>query len=501
MRRPASRVSWNKRRVDLALRPTILVQYKAKTYKIGLRAMILLSPFWVLWLPYLLLWGITRLPLYTDPAIISTIISMFIALPLLVICIAIFLLCVCLRNNFVINSDGIKFPVASLMELKFRRQRSWNELDSIEFVEARNGGQFVSETPNKMNIKFKDAVVLPLSLDSFRKEDMQSLMLAFQSYVPELPMTPSLSEVQLGIDSGSTAQKALSFTQIWEDDMSSRFGSTAFVPLECGNKLLEGRLEVLGQIAFGGLSAIYLVKDRDQKLCVLKEAVIPSSADPESRQKAMEHFSREAKFMMTLKHPRIAGIIDNFVENGHHYLLLEYVDGKDLRKFVKEKGPQRESIVLRWAIEVAEVLDYLHNLDTPIVHRDLTPDNLVLEGDGGVAVIDFGAANEFLGAATGTLIGKQSYMSPEQFRGKACPASDLYSLGATMHFLLTGKDPEALAVSHPAELVSTINPEVDRLVADLTAIDLEKRIGSAKDLITRCRALLNTSKEKVQVEV
>ncbi|MBX9693534.1 MAG: serine/threonine protein kinase, partial [Cyanobacteria bacterium] len=236
-------------------------------------------------------------------------------------------------------------------------------------------------------------------------------------------------------------------------------------------------------------------------LCVVKEAVVPSSADQASREKAMEQFSREAKFLMTLKHPRIAGILDNFVENGHHYLLLEYVDGKDLRKFVREKGPQKETFVLRWAIEIAEVLDYLHNLNPPIVHRDLTPDNLVLEADGGIAVIDFGAANEFLGAATGTLIGKQSYMSPEQFRGKACPQSDLYSLGATMHFLLTGKDPEALSESHPRDVNPKVSQELDSLVADLTSIELERRIASSKELIERCRSIVSESREMIRTEV
>lgn len=105
---------------------------------------------------------------------------------------------------------------------------------------------------------------------------------------------------------------------------------------------------------------------------------------------------------------------------------------------------------------------------------------MILKTDGTIAIIDFGAANFFLGTATGTMIGKQAYIAPEQLRGKANPQSDLYALGGSLFFLLTGEDPEPLAVSQPALVNRQINPELDKLVAALTQMEVEDRLQSAR---------------------
>jgi serine/threonine-protein kinase len=97
-------------------------------------------------------------------------------------------------------------------------------------------------------------------------------------------------------------------------------------------------------------------------------------------------------------------------------------------------------------------------------------------------MIDFGAANEFVGKATGTLVGKQSFIAPEQFRGKATTQSDLYALGCTLHFLLTGAEPVPLSVSHPRTINPAVSPRMDALVASLTAMNVEDRVSSATQL-------------------
>lgn len=488
--------------MDIQLTPTIYVQYKATSSSRGLTALMLMSPVWAIWAPAVtvwLAWVIIQGEFYTDIAM-WILLSIFVAL----IAISVFSVTVCRQNNFEITSDGIRFPRWCLFELNFRLNRNWTEIVEIQFIDSSTSGKsgaIPSERPDKMNVLFADNGRLSLDLSSFRKEDLQKFVLALQSYVPELPIYPPLPEVRLGLSASNAAQASLSFTQIWEADMASRFGSTVFIPLEPGMTLQNGWLEIMGQIAFGGLSAIYLAKNKDNKLCVVKEAVVPASADKEAKEKALEMFEREAQILTTLNHPRIAKVLDHFLEQGHHYMVLEYLDGKDLRKFVKERGPQNENVVLRWTIQIAEILDYLHKLNPPIVHRDLTPDNLVLEASGNVALIDFGAANEFIGTATGTLVGKQSYISPDQFRGKATPVSDLYSLGATMFFLLTGKDPEALSVSHVKLENQSVSQELDELVSQLTALDPEHRITSAEEVARRCREIFSTMKtKKAEVE-
>ncbi|MBA4076652.1 MAG: protein kinase, partial [Cyanobacteria bacterium PR.023] len=189
---------------------------------------------------------------------------------------------------------------------------------------------------------------------------------------------------------------------------------------------------------------------------------------------------REAEMLARLSHEQIARVFDHFIDNQRHYIVVEYLSGSDLRRLVKENGSQPQALVIEWGIQMAEILAYLHEQEEAILHRDFTPDNMILKTDGTIAIIDFGAANFFLGTATGTMIGKQAYIAPEQLRGKANPQSDLYALGGSLFFLLTGEDPEPLAVSQPALVNRQINPELDKLVAALTQMEVEDRLQSAR---------------------
>ena len=481
-------------RAALELSPLIEVSYKDKAAANGLRTMMFASPFWLIWAPVTIFWlgqALIAGGIFGDSALLFL---WFFFVGFFTICC--FTIFVCKQNKFLITRKGIRFPLRCLLELGFKLNRSWDEIACVTFRNRERNAAAPSTNPDTISVRFYRGE-LPLELNAFTSRDLQNFILALQSYVPELRFEPPLSEVQLPVAIETKTRQNATFTQIWEDDMQSRFGSTVFVPLEPGDKLQAGRLEVLGQIAFGGLSAIYLAKNADGQLTVIKEAVVPGNADKESAEKAMEMFAREAQILMNLKNPRIARVFDHFVENKRHYMLLEYIDGKDLRRYVAERGPQSELLVLRWAIEIGGILDYLHKLEPPVVHRDLTPDNLVLEKDGGIVLIDFGAANQFLGTATGTLVGKQAYISPEQFRGHAEPASDLYALGATISFLLTGSDPEALCTSNPANSSEDVSPEFDSLVAKLTAMEVEERFQTAEEFVLACRAILNSRKKEV----
>jgi serine/threonine protein kinase len=286
-----------------------------------------------------------------------------------------------------------------------------------------------------------------------------------------------------------------SFTQLWEDELASRFGSTIFVPLEPGGTLQEGSLTVVGQLCFGGLSAVYMASRKGGQQVILKEAVLPQGCDQELKEKALAMFAREAAILATLKHERIAQVMDYFIEGGRHYIVLEHIEGIDLRRFVREQGPQPAEIVCRWLSEMASILIYLHAHEPPVVHRDVTPDNIVLARDGHVSLIDFGAANNLVGTATGTLVGKQSYISPEQFRGKAGPQSDLYSLGATVYFALCGADPEPLTrltLAVPggtSEQSRQIFFGLARIVEDLTEQDPALRTKTSIELKSQVDSL------------
>src|SRR5208282_5715590 len=135
------------------------------------------------------------------------------------------------------------------------------------------------------------------------------------------------------------------------------------------------------------------------------------------------------------------------------------------------------------------IMKHLHELDPPIIHRDLTPDNLVMRDDGNIVLIDFGAANEFISKGTGTFVGKQSFIAPEQFRGKAVLQSDIYAFGCTLFYLLTGQEPEALDCSSPRRLDDKISLELDEAVQCCTQLEADDRYQSAAQLLPVLRKI------------
>jgi len=217
--------------------------------------------------------------------------------------------------------------------------------------------------------------------------------------------------------------------------------------------------------------------------------VVPDGSDIELKEQSYKQLKREAEMLARLSHEQIARVFDHFIDNERHYLVVEYLNGSDLRRLVKEAGAQPQFTVIEWGLQMAQMLAYLHSQEEPILHRDFTPDNMILKTDGTLAIIDFGAANFFLGTATGTMIGKQAYIAPEQLRGRANPRSDLYAMGGSLFFLLTGQDPEPLTVSQPRSVNKEIDAELDKLVAALTAMEDEDRMQTAEQAIEALKKL------------
>jgi hypothetical protein len=130
--------------------------------------------------------------------------------------------------------------------------------------------------------------------------------------------------------------------------------------------------------------------------------------------------------------------------------------------------------------KLGSILEYLHGQEPPVVHRDFTPDNLILAKSGTLKLIDFNVAQQQESTTTGTVVGKQAYLPPEQFRGQPCPQSDLYGLGATLFYLLTGHDPVAITCSHPQELEPAVSSLLDSIVAQATALELAERFANVQ---------------------
>jgi tRNA A-37 threonylcarbamoyl transferase component Bud32 len=280
--------------------------------------------------------------------------------------------------------------------------------------------------------------------------------------------------------SADTASSAPSFTQLWEDDLANCLSATVYVPLEPGQLIADGRYRITKYLAAGGQAATYLATDRTNKNVVIKEFYWLDQS--EMREKADELFKREYAVLRQIDHKRVAKVLDCFREGNRSYLVLEHIASENARKRVRLCGVMSAGQAVEIGLQVASILKYLHAFSPPILHRDLSPDNLIIDNDDCAYLIDFGAASESFSHATGTAIGKQAYVAPEQFRGRSVQASDIYGVGCTLYFLLTGQDPEPFSVSHPAFINPTVPASLDALIARCTVQNWPDRIVDAEDL-------------------
>lgn len=391
-------------------------------------------------------------------------------------------------KNLLVSQDGLRLPSSSTGIGK--REFQWSELSGVRFVGnlANGKNDFSILISRKDGKKSFNIFASRLSY-----EELEQLILAMELWSEPGCMDERLPSVKEELQNHlrkklSSDSRDLSYTEIWEDELERRFNSTAFLVLDPDATLRGGELVVVRQLSFGGLSAVYLCQQNKRELVVLKESAIPADSSEDLRQKAEQMFAREAKLLMKLDHPHVVKVMDYFVERGRNYMLLEHVNGPDLRQFVIKQGALAEQRTLLIAKTLAEVLKYLHEQEPSIIHRDFTPDNVVLENNHVVKVIDFGAANEFIGTATGTLVGKQSYLPLEQLRGKAVPQSDIYAFGCTLFFLLTGEDPEPLAVPRVSSLRPTVSEALDDLIASCTDPDYKKRPANAAEILDKLAA-------------
>ena len=462
----------------------VVIEYKSTPQRVGLFVMGGLMPFWAIVVPFCLGFFISlllRQGAAVPPMMAALVLSCLMVIPVVSIMIA----AICEDDRLLVSKEGFAFPLLFLPMLQFRRERMWSDLKEARLLISDSQMQTKDKLPQgKLDLHFNSGGHVDIPLKSLKRSDLERLLLSLEVWGSSCNRTPELIAFHDQLQNENLGIDKLSYTQMWEEELSRRFSATAFVPLEPDRKLQGGRVKIVKQLAFGGLSAIYLAQLNEKDMVVVKEAVIPEGTDEKAREKAMELFAREAQFLIRLDHDQIAKVFDHFHEEGRHYLLLEYVRGQDLRQLVKQNGPQPTAHVVKWAHEIAGILKYLHEQTPPIIHRDLTPENIVLNENGSVKLIDFGAANEFVGTATGTLVGKQAYMAPEQLRGKASTLSDIYSLGGTLHYLLTAKDPEPLSESSPRELRPDVPDELDKMVLKLTSMEESERPQSASVVAT-----------------
>ena len=275
-----------------------------------------------------------------------------------------------------------------------------------------------------------------------------------------------------------------SYTELWLQALSGPPKRERLKPLEEKARLREGRYTIHYALGVGGQGTAYLATDHSMgdESVVLKEFILPVYVDATVRRQSLERFEQEARILKQLNNQQIVKLMDFFVEDHRGYLVLEHIDGLSLRDLVVKQGPFSEDRVHELALQMCQIQEYLHELTPPVVHRDFTPDNLILRKDGMLKLVDFNVAQQTESTATGTVVGKHAYLPPEQFRGQPTTQSDIYALGASVFYILTGVEPEPISVLHPRKTNQDVSPELDAIVARSTAIELRDRYATASDI-------------------
>ena len=261
--------------------------------------------------------------------------------------------------------------------------------------------------------------------------------------------------------------------------------------------LLNHRYEIVRKIGGGGMGAVYLALDKN--LGGVERAVkemVQSNIEEEQHNKAIEDFKRESMILTSLEHPAIPTIYDYFFDEieGRFYLVMKYISGGDLAARLRAAPGGRidERSVTEWALQIADVLSYLHNLPTTIVYRDLKPSNIMIDGKTGrLMLIDFGIARAINQEEKGvTAVGTMGYAPPELFSGQVEPRSDIYSLGSTMFHLLTGADPQNNPLlifdfqknPRPRQINPQLSDQMERILMRCVEYSADSRFETADQL-------------------
>lgn len=321
--------------------------------------------------------------------------------------------------------------------------------------------------------------IYELALNPLSQEDREKLLKVLQEYAPAGVMEAEVAETL-------AKESERSYTELWLQTLSDDGIRKKLEPLESGSKLQKGRYEIGRRLGIGGEGTAYEAIDNSRiaegkvERVVLKETIIPAYLDRSAERETINRLKKESEILASLESENIVACKGFFIEDKRSYLILEYIDGDNLRVHVANKGRLNEETLLQLALKMCDILSLLHAKG--IIHRDFTPDNLIYCADGALKLIDFAVATEDKGGLTGTIVGKHSYIPPEQFRGHAQTASDIYALGATLYHLLSGKDPEPISVASPKSENIACSEFLNDLIERCTKQDHKKRPQSAEEI-------------------
>ncbi len=315
---------------------------------------------------------------------------------------------------------------------------------------------------------------IKINLNDLNREQRARLFYSVKNWAPHVVINEKAEEQLLG----STVLRDNRYTQLWFDVLTYRTRVKRYNVLPSGESLKGGEYTIDDRISSGGQATTYLATKASGEKCVLKEFILATSSTSSAPIESAREFEAEVSLLSQLNHPGIVRLEDFFFEDGRVYVAMEYIDGVTLRQKVQQQGRLSDREVVQITKGVCEVLEYLHGCNPPIVHRDVTPENILVRSDGTIKLIDFSLAVKQDGRQTTDSCAKQCFTPPEQFREEVCVQSDIYALGATMYFLLTGLTPKPISRSSPIVKLPEVSPVLNKIVDRATELELTQRYES-----------------------
>lgn len=271
--------------------------------------------------------------------------------------------------------------------------------------------------------------------------------------------------------------------------------------------VLRNRYEILELVGQGGMGAVYKASDRrlEGRICAVKE-ILPhlseNSTSETELEQITEQFRTEASILARLDHPHLPKVSDYFANGNREYLVMDFVEGRDLQEIVQEGKRRNEFLpevqVLTWTAQLLDALEYLHNQEPPVLHRDIKPSNIKVTLRGDIKLVDFGLVKVLFqdDSRTVTVVqgrGTVAYTPLEQYGGDTSftdARSDIYSLGATLYHLLAGQPPVDARERflHPGTLESLrllnpeISPRIERAVFHALGMHPSERPATIREL-------------------
>lgn len=377
-------------------------------------------------------------------------------------------------THLCVTQEGVSYCWRRTLSFYGRTLR-WGDLERIAVLQPQN----TSRAQSRLLCFHGGGQKIELRVDEVTDPYLLPVLFeAIQEHAALVPRDPDL-QTMLGLERSSS-----SYTELWLKALTAPPERNRLVPLSEGTCLQGGEYRIIERIGAGGQGTAYAALRRsDEIMVVLKEYVLPVGVSYGSKIESLEKFQKEAQILGQIDHPKIVKLLDFFFEDHRGYMVLEFIEGCTLQSRVSKFGPFGEKMVIDLALQMTEILSYLHSRQPAVIHRDFTPDNLMLTSQGNLKLIDFNVAQQKKSIATATVVGKHAYIAPDQFRGRITPQNDLYSLGACLYFLLTGCEPKPISVAHPRHKNSSISNRLDDIVANCTALEANARYETAEMLI------------------